>query len=191
MEPLFLPSKKKWFVSFPHTHFYATYISYRSSSFSFVCSSLISTIDATFGNMIHRSSRIRASTFWMDDVDMQTGWLSSCYICLYRFKEFWELIQISVIYGACSILHHTPLMDFRTFDPICPKKAQYRVLFLSEWNVYRAGLIAHCHLTEQLNAERLATRHPMRTRSVVCNFNIAFTLWFILVYFRHYEICCL
>lgn len=115
-------------------------------------------------------------------VEMRTGWLSSCYTCSYRFKGFCELIQLSVIYGACSILHPTPLMDFRTFDPICPKKAQYGVLFLSEWNVYIADLIAHCLLTEQLNAARRATRHPMRTRSVVCNFNIAFTLWFILVY---------
>jgi hypothetical protein len=44
-------------------------------------------------------------------------------------------------------------MDFRRFNPLCPQKTHYSVLFLDgaipEWSGHTSTLVALCHMTEQ------------------------------------------
>lgn len=45
--------------------------------------------------------------------------------CSSRFKEFYPPKHVSLIRGACFILHHHPAMYFRKFDSLYPNEALF------------------------------------------------------------------
>jgi hypothetical protein len=75
-----------------------------------------------------------------------------CYTCSTLLKAVYPLVYLSLMHGACSILCQHLAMDFCRFNPLCPQKLHYGMLFLdgaiTEWSGHTSTLVTLYHVTE-------------------------------------------